>query len=147
MKVNTLKTGRRANYVLDDQIGFVLRLVNQRHTTLFAQRIGCRLTTTQWAALSKLYEVGPKSQNELGRLTAMDVATIKGVVDRLAARGLCEFGPDPGDRRRRFIALTPKGKAMVETHAVAALEISDETLAPLSARDRQTLRRLLDKLL
>ena len=137
---------KSGTYLLDEQIGFVLRLVNQRHTTIFAERIGCRLTTTQWAALSKLYEVGPKSQNELGRLTAMDIATIKGVVDRLADRGLCAVGVDPNDARRRHITLTAKGKALVETHAAAALAITEETLAPLTAKERQTLRSLLDKL-
>ena len=45
------------------------------------------LTQTQFAALAKLHEVGPCSQNQLGRLIYLDAATIKGVVDRLSARG------------------------------------------------------------
>src|SRR5262249_1640747 len=69
----------RPSYILDEQIGFILRQVWQRHTTIFAREIGINLTPTQWAALSKLAETGPCSQNQLGRLTAMDVATIKGV--------------------------------------------------------------------
>jgi MarR family transcriptional regulator, lower aerobic nicotinate degradation pathway regulator len=85
----------RPSYVLDDQIGFILRQVSQRHAVIFARDIGADLTPTQWAALSKLVEVGPCSQNQLGRLTAMDVATIKGVIDRLTARGLTETSADP----------------------------------------------------
>jgi hypothetical protein len=54
--------------------------------TIFAKEIGINLTPTQWAALAKLTETGPCSQNQLGRLAAMDVATIKGVIDRLTAR-------------------------------------------------------------
>src|SRR5262245_432885 len=81
-------------YVLDEQVGFILRQVWQRHTAIFARDIGTNLTPTQWAALSKLAETGPCSQNQLGRLTAMDVATIKGVIDRLTARGLTETSPD-----------------------------------------------------
>ena len=133
-------------YVLDEQIGFVLRQVNQRHTSIFASRIGCGVTTTQWAAISKLYEVGPTSQNELGRTTAMDVATIKGVVDRLTKRGLVRTHADPGDARRRCVALTPKGTALVEDHLAAAQSVTEETLAPLSARERKMLQELLDKL-
>jgi DNA-binding MarR family transcriptional regulator len=49
--------------------------------------IGTNLTPTQWRALSKLTGASPRSQNQLGRLTAMDVATIKGVIDRPTARG------------------------------------------------------------
>ena len=77
-------------YVLDEQVGFILRQVWQRHSSIFSRDIGTNLTPTQWAALSKLAETGPCSQNQLGRLTAMDVATIKGVIDRLTARGLTE---------------------------------------------------------
>ena len=75
-----------ADYRVDQQIGFLLRQANQRHVAIFTNRMGDRLTTTQWAALSKLKEIQPTSQNQLGRETAMDVATIKGVVDRLVAR-------------------------------------------------------------
>jgi cobyrinic acid a,c-diamide synthase len=66
-------------YVLDDQIGFVLRRVTQRHLAIFSDAIP-EVTTTQFAALAKLAELGPLSQNHLGRVTAMDAATIKGVV-------------------------------------------------------------------
>ena len=44
----------RPPYVLEEQIGFILRQVWQRHATIFAREIGINLTPTQWAALSKL---------------------------------------------------------------------------------------------
>src|SRR5882762_2867235 len=91
---------QRPSYVLEEQIGFILRQVWQRHATIFAREIGINLTPTQWAALAKLTETGPCSQNQLGRLTAMDVATIKGVIDRLTARGLTETSADPEDGRK-----------------------------------------------
>src|ERR1700675_588001 len=108
-----IKQSRQA-YVLEEQIGFILRQVWQRHATIFAREIGINLTPTQWAALSKLTETGPCSQNHLGRLTAMDVATIKGVIDRLTARGLTETGPDPEDGRRLLVRLTRAGQQMAE---------------------------------
>ena len=73
-------------YELDRQIGFLLRKANQRHVALFARRIS-DLTPPQFAALAKLEKVGPTSQNQLGVMVAMDAATIKGVIDRLNARG------------------------------------------------------------
>ena len=100
----------RQSYVLEEQIGFILRQVWQRHATIFAQEIGINLTSPQWAALAKLTETGPCSQNQLGRLTAMDVATIKGVIDRLTARGLTETALDPQDGRRLLVRLTRPGQ-------------------------------------
>jgi DNA-binding MarR family transcriptional regulator len=136
----------RPVYVLDEQIGFILRQVWQRHATIFAREIGINLTPTQWAALAKLVETGPCSQNQLGRLTAMDVATIKGVIDRLTARGLTETGPDPADARRLVVSLTRAGQQLAEKAVPNALAISRETLAPLDARERETLLALLGKL-
>src|ERR1700690_908713 len=136
----------RPQYVLDEQIGFILRQVWQRHATIFAARIGANLTPTQWAALAKLAESGPCSQNQLGRLTAMDVATIKGVIDRLTARGLTETCADPEDGRRLRVSLTRAGQQLAEKVAPNALAITRETLAPLDARERETLVALLSKL-
>jgi DNA-binding MarR family transcriptional regulator len=136
----------RPSYVLDEQIGFILRQVSQRHATIFARDIGADLTPTQWAALAKLAEAGPCSQNQLGRLTAMDVATIKGVIDRLTARGLTETSADPEDGRRLRVSLTRAGQQLAEKVASNALAISRETLAPLDSREREMLVALLDKL-
>lgn len=133
-------------YVLEEQIGFILRQVSQRHSTIFAEQIGSALTPTQWAALIKLLEVGPISQNQLGRLTAMDVATIKGVIDRLTARGLTETGADPDDGRRLLVRLTKAGQLAAEKALPNAIAISDATMAPLSPQERETLLELLSKL-
>ena len=133
-------------YRLDEQVGFILRQVSQRHSLIFAEHIGARLTATQWAALAKLAENGPCSQNQLGRLTAMDVATIKGVIDRLTARGLTETGRDPDDGRRLIVRLTKSGQQMVEQLSPDAVAISDETLAPLTVKERATFVALLEKL-
>jgi DNA-binding MarR family transcriptional regulator len=76
----------------------------------------------------------------------MDVATIKGVIDRLTARGLTETSPDPADGRRLVVSLTRAGQQMAEKAAPNALAISKETLAPLDAKERETLMALLSRL-
>ncbi|MFC0241820.1 MarR family winged helix-turn-helix transcriptional regulator [Rhodopseudomonas telluris] len=133
-------------YLLDSQVGFVLRQVIQRHATIFVSRMGEDLTMTQWAALSKLFEKGPCSQNLLGRATAMDAATIKGVVERLVKRGLVETRPDPEDGRRLVVSLTPDGKALTERSIPLAHEITKETLSPLTKDERTQFLALLDRL-
>jgi MarR family transcriptional regulator, lower aerobic nicotinate degradation pathway regulator len=135
-----------AGYTLNDQVGFVLRQVNQRHTLIFANCMGHDLTPTQWAALAKLFEAGACSQNLLGRLTAMDAATIKGVVDRLVRRKLAGTCPDPANRRRRLVDLTSHGRELVRQLISPAHQITEETLAPLSAGERETFLTLLKKL-
>ena len=133
-------------YRLDAQVGFLLRRANQRHVAIFAAHLGKGITTTRWAALAKLYEEGPTSQNLLGRNTAMDAATIKGVVDRLTKLHLIETRADPGDGRRRMVALTEAGRRLVEQSLARAAAITDETLAPLTPAERTQFLGLLRKL-
>lgn len=135
-----------AAYRLDDQVGFVLRQVTQRHSAIFAAGVDGEVTATQWAALAKLHETGPLSQNRLGRLTVMDAATIKGVIDRLSQRGLTRTDLDPGDGRRRLVSLTEDGTALVGRLVPNATRITDNTLAPLDSAERRTLAALLMKL-
>jgi len=104
------------------------------------------LTTTQFAALAKLYEVGPCSQNKLGRLTAMDAATIKGVIDRLAKRGFTVARPDPQDTRLLILELTKTGTATIEAAIPLAAAITEDTLEPLSQSERAALLKLIRKI-
>lgn len=133
-------------YVLDAQIGYMLRLANQRHAVIFQEHSVLDLTPTQFAAMIRLLDDGECSQNELGRRTAMDVATIKGVVDRLRAKGLVQLRPDPMDKRRTLISVPPPhAELRAQLHA-GGREISRQTLAPLTAAEQRTLLRLMAKL-
>ena len=134
-----------ADYILDDQIGYVLRRVTQRHLAIFSDLIPA-VTTTQFAVLARLDQQGPQSQNLLGRATAMDGATIKGVVDRLARQGLVETAADPDDRRRLTVGLTASGKELFRATRAMALAVSDQTLQPLSPHERSQLMALLARL-
>jgi DNA-binding MarR family transcriptional regulator len=134
------------DYRLDDQVGFLLRRVSQRHVAIFARQMEKDITPTRWATLAKLYEEGPTTQNRLGRLTAMDAATIKGVVDRLTKRHLIATRADPEDGRRRVVALTETGQSLVERSLAHAAAITRQTLEPLSAREQASLIELLRKL-
>lgn len=132
-------------YSLDDQIGYVLRRVTQRHLAIFSEAIP-EVTTTQFAVIARLAEVGALSQNHLGRVTAMDAATIKGVVDRLAKLGLVSTTPDPGDRRRLTVTLTPTGADLFRLRVATALAVSKTTLAPLTTAEQRLLADLLARL-
>ncbi|WP_370400271.1 MarR family winged helix-turn-helix transcriptional regulator [Sulfitobacter sp. JB4-11] len=135
-----------ARYVLEDQVGYLLRLASQQHAVIFQKHAIDNLTPTQFSTILRVAEVGEVSQNHLGRLTAMDVATIKGVVDRLKAKGLAQSMSDPNDKRRSIITLTKKGATIVEDLKAMGHAITEETLAPLDTAERKTFLRLLRKL-
>ncbi|MGL4288928.1 MAG: MarR family winged helix-turn-helix transcriptional regulator [Phreatobacter sp.] len=134
-------------YVLEDQIGFLIRRSHQRATAIFEQVMaGFEVTPVQYAALAKLHDLGPTSQNALGRLVGIDPATMFGVAGRLAKRGLVTPSVDPNDARLVLLELTDVGRETVEAMKARGLEVTDKTLAPLSRDEAETLVRLLTKL-
>jgi DNA-binding MarR family transcriptional regulator len=134
-------------YVLEDQVGHLLRRANQRHTALFARRfMAVDLTPLQFAVLMKLREAGPLSQNLLGRQTAMDPNTVQGVILRLLRRRLIDRSSSPEDKRRKLLALTESGRELADRLVEHGLAISEETLAPLTQAQRRQLLALLAKL-
>ena len=134
-------------YVLEEQIGHVLRRAHQRASAIFMANFADHgLTPTQFAALAKIRDHGEVSQNHLGRLTAMDPATMKGVIGRLHKRRVISRKADPADGRRTLWRLTASGERLLAQTVAAAEATTDETLAPLGPRERKTLLDLLSRL-
>ncbi|ARQ00096.1 MarR family winged helix-turn-helix transcriptional regulator [Pseudorhodoplanes sinuspersici] len=135
------------SYSLDDQPGFLLRVALRTHTTIFTSKMIENLTPPQFSTLAKLREVGPCSQNYLGRLIHYDSATITGVIHRLRTHGLIKSCEDPLDSRRVAIDLTDEGRRIADEAIVTIREISKETFSPLSAAEHDTLTDLLKKVI
>ncbi len=133
-------------YVLEENVGFLLRQVTQRHLSLFSATMCHELTPTQFSALLKLHEQGSCSQNQLGRLTAMDNPTIKGVVDRLMRRDLVSSRPDSHDARLLMLSLTEAGRRTIAEAIPRARQVTEATLAPLRPGERKMLLLLLNAL-
>jgi DNA-binding MarR family transcriptional regulator len=140
--------GDLGGYVLEAQIGHVLRRAHQRATQIFMAELGDRfqMTPTQYAALIKLYELGEQSQNRLGRLTAMDPATIQGVVKRLEERHLVERSGDPEDRRRSTLRVTAAGAVLAREMLPFGRRVTEVTLERLSPGERAEFLAHLQRL-
>ncbi len=135
------------DYVLEDQVGHLLRRAHQRHTSIFQEYIGdAQLTPLQFAALVKICDLGEVSQNRLGRLTAMDAATMQGVIRRLFARRLIERRPDPTDGRRILLKLSRSGTKLLTGCIANGVMVTDRTLEPLSLSERAVLLDLLRRI-
>jgi DNA-binding MarR family transcriptional regulator len=145
LKLVEVETPDENDYRLQEQVGFILRKAHQRHVSIFAAHIA-DLTPPQFAALAKLRDVGETSQNQLGSLIAMDAATVKGVIDRLKARGLVELSKHEVDKRRLLVNLTTEGRDAIERLIPLARDITEQTLAPLSAKEVAIFMKLLAKL-
>lgn len=82
-------------------------------------------------------------QRELSERLGYDPSAIVGLVDDLEKKEFVERRPAPGDRRRRVVALTRAGEAFLRGTDEASHRVTDELLAPLSPRERETRHALL----
>ena len=76
----------------------------------------------------------------------MDPATIRGVVQRLTARGLVQRSRDPMDRRTAVLEPTEAGVALIARVVACARQAHDAALSPLSAEERVQVVALLRKI-
>jgi len=143
-----LETGRSSvEYRVEEQIGFVLRKVHQRASAIFESVMGeFDVTPMQFTVLIKLDDEGETSQNQLGRLAAMDPATTFGVISRLKKRGFVIQRKDPTDGRRILLDLTQSGQQKAQEMRHRAAEVSAQTLEPLAPDERETILVLLNKM-
>ncbi|MGH1492111.1 MAG: MarR family winged helix-turn-helix transcriptional regulator [Acidimicrobiales bacterium] len=132
-----------SEYRLAEQVGHLLRRANQRHKAIFSAEMPHRIPPTQFAALAALREQGELSQNRLGRFTAMDSATIAGVVSRLASRGWVSTKPNESDTRMVVVSLTDEGRELIESLIEPALGISEQTLSAIADADRPAVVEFL----
>lgn len=138
----------KADYVFSDQIGHLLRRAYQRHLAIF-QRNACdpQLTSVQFVTLCAIRDNGPSSLIELVKSTAIDQATIRGIVDRLKARGLIRQTSDAQDRRKVINCLTDEGRQLLEDMVPCAKRISELTMGQLNPAERLAVTHVLQKMI
>jgi len=138
---------RNNTYKLTDQVGHLLRKAYQRHIAIFQQQIDDpQLTAAQFATLCAINERERCAMSEIIKITSIDQATIRGVIDRLRQRRLISVSPDPDDRRKASISLTKEGQKLVDRAIPRATNISEMTFRDLNDAERIAMIYLLRKM-
>lgn len=88
----------------------------------------------------------PESQQATAERLQVDRTTMVALLDGLEAKGLVERHADPGDRRRNVVALTDRGRRILEPAVQASDEAEAQLLGALDESDRAKLRALLARL-
>jgi DNA-binding MarR family transcriptional regulator len=98
----------------------------------------------QLAVLSRLDREGPASISDLAAADRMRPQSMAQTVRDLEQTGLVSRRPDPADRRRAFVELTPAGlEELRATRARRESWLAQALERELDAHDRELLRQAL----
>jgi DNA-binding MarR family transcriptional regulator len=134
-------------------VGVVLRI--QALAKILSDRAAERLLQHglqwwQYDVLSALrrqgrpYRLTASELADAGRLTS---GAMTNRIDRLESEGMVRRLPDPEDRRRVLVELTPAGRRLVDMATEARFEAAAEALESLDQSQRDQLGDLLRRLL
>jgi len=127
--------------------GYLLARLGAESRSLWARMLAQRgLTPHQFATLMALAQVGESHQRRLSEIVGIDPRNAVAVIDALHQRRLLKRTTNPGDRRRHVLALTAKGRSIVDQLRGAGDVIEHELLAGLSETEQAQLHALLLKL-
>ena len=88
----------------------------------------------------------PPSIGEVAVTLAIDPSTASRLVEQRVTDGLLRRSPDPDDRRRVVLTMTPQGDALLAELADSRREMLAEVTRGWSATERRDLERLLERL-
>lgn len=100
----------------------------------------------QYRALVVLASRGPLRPGELARILQSHPSTVTRLCDRLVTNRLIDRQPSPDSRREVMVALTPRGRRLVDRVTEKRRAELATILAHVPKRDRPFIVRALDAL-
>lgn len=105
------------------------------------------VTPVQTHVLMYLHQHGGQApQREVTEFLRAKPSTVNGVLDRMEEKGLVRRSVSGQDARRRLITLTDKGAERQARFAESFLANEEALVRGFSAEERETLLRLLDRI-
>jgi DNA-binding MarR family transcriptional regulator len=133
-------------HALYSRPGFLIRRAHQIAVSLFIEEMGALgVTPTQSGILFVLSHRGGLDQISVARLLGLDRSTASMVIAKLVKAGLVARGIGAGDRRRRALVLTPKGRRLIDRLEGPLERARTRVLSPFTAEEAAQFVALLDK--
>ena len=135
--------------VLEDFLPYRLSILSNRVSRAIAARYAKTfdLTIPEWRIIAVLGRRPGLTAKEIAEATEMDKVAVSRAVARLVAAKRVQARADANDARRQILSLTTQGESVHARIAPIALESEEKLLRALSAKEREQLDALLERLL
>ncbi len=104
------------------------------------------LSIDMWRVLAALSNNGGQRQVDLSGMTSIDVSTMSRLVSRLVRVGLVTRSRSAKSSREVVVALSPKGRALVQRIIPVANKLEQKASAGLSAKELAVVKGLLTRM-
>ena len=108
-------------------------------------KLGADITPDQWVLLDTLNQKGKLSQKEISQLSFKDAATISRIIEKLVIQELVTKASAALDKRKTTIALTPKGKSLVERCQQEVDNLRKHSWQHLDEQDYEDFQRIMNQ--
>jgi DNA-binding MarR family transcriptional regulator len=130
-----------------NQLAYIVASVNrQLEEELYERLRPTGVPIEQLRVLEALSRSGSLPMGELATRALVDPPTLTKIIDRMASESLVIRAPDPNDRRRVLVLLSPAGKALSRRLRKVSRELEQRLSAHLSRSKADALRSLLREL-
>jgi DNA-binding MarR family transcriptional regulator len=138
---------RLDNAFLENLVGYNARRGWSQISAIFAERMApYGLKQVDFSVLSLLAHNPGATSRQLCATLDILPPNLVNLIGALDSRGLIERRPHPRDGRAVGLHLTPAGEKLTREAEQAVVQLELDASARLSARERETLIRLLQKL-
>ena len=136
-------------FSLDGFLPYKLSLVSQSVSRMIAQEYENKfgLSMTQWRVLVIICNSPPLTANDIGAKSLLDKMTISRAVKSLRERSMINAKLVETDGRKRLLSVTALGRQIYEDVLPIALSYENELLNSITDSERETLEKILEKLL
>jgi MarR family 2-MHQ and catechol resistance regulon transcriptional repressor len=101
---------------------------------------------SDFGILEILLHKGDLPVNDIGKKMLLTSGSITSAVDRVEVKGFVARKDHPSDRRVKVVSLTAKGRKFIKEAFANHKKAMEEAVSPLSATERKTLTKLLNKI-
>jgi DNA-binding MarR family transcriptional regulator len=136
-----------SNYSMRSSVGYLMRICTNRllpqMEALFQDQ---ELTFSQWTTLVALHDGRITSAGDLARNICHDAGSLTRLIDEMVRRGLVNRCRSESERRVVTLALTARGRSLVEAQAPKVMDFWNGLLSGFSHAEIDTLIGLLTRL-
>jgi DNA-binding MarR family transcriptional regulator len=139
---------QRPNLDLDNYLPYLINRVGVASAEMFSSDTlaPLGLTLDTWRVLAALSNNGEQRQIDLVAMTSIDASTMSRLVTRMVRHGLVTRTRSKTSNREVVVALSPKGRAQVESLIPIAKSLEGVASGGLTAREQAVVKRALKRM-